>query len=105
MTRRTKQIVVIGAVAATLAVGVGAAVAGGGIGFGDEHQAFLSDAAKRLNVTPAELKAALQGAYGDRLDAAVADGKLSGSESSYRKAGVPVSAWPTTSVCTSCVPS
>ena len=85
MTRRTKQTVVIGALAATLAVGAGAAVAGGGFGFGNDQQAFLSDAAKRLNVTPAELKAALQGAYGDRLDAAVADGKITKEQADAMK--------------------
>lgn len=76
MSKRTKQIIVAGAVAATLALGVGAAVAGGGLGFGNDQQAFLNDVAKRLDVTPAELKAALQGAYGDQIDAAVAAGKI-----------------------------
>ena len=85
MTRRTKQVVVIGALAAALAIGGGAAVAGGGLGFGDDQQAFLNDAAKRLNVTPAELKAALQGAYGDRLDAAVAAGKITKEQAEAMK--------------------
>lgn len=76
MSKRTKQIIVAGAVAATLALGVGAAVAGGGLGFGNDQRAFLNDVAKRLDVTPAELKAALQGAYGDQIDAAVAAGKI-----------------------------
>jgi len=58
VTKRTKQVVVVGALAAALAIGAGAAVAGGGLGFGNDQQAFLNDAAKRLNVTPAELKAA-----------------------------------------------
>jgi hypothetical protein len=42
----------------------------------DERQAFLNDAAKRLDITPKELSDALQGAFSDRLDAAVADGRL-----------------------------
>jgi hypothetical protein len=40
------------------------------------RQAFLNDVAKRLNVTPQDLSAALQGAFIDRLNAAVAAGKL-----------------------------
>jgi hypothetical protein len=76
VTRRTKQVVVIGALAAALAIGAGAAVAGGGLGLGNDQQAFLNDAAKRLNVTPEELKAALKGARDDQIDAAVAAGKL-----------------------------
>jgi hypothetical protein len=77
---------VIGALAATLAIGVGAAVADGGLGFGNDQQAFLNDAAKRLDVTPAELKAALQGAYGDQLDAAVAAGKITKEQADAMKA-------------------
>ena len=76
MSKRTKQALALGALVAALVIGTGAAVAGGGLGSDDEQQAFLDSAAKRLGVTPAELKAALQGAYADRLDAAVAAGKL-----------------------------
>jgi hypothetical protein len=43
---------------------------------GNERQAFLNDVAKRLNVTPQELAAALKGAYQDQLNAAVKAGKL-----------------------------
>jgi polyhydroxyalkanoate synthesis regulator phasin len=75
VTKRTTQIVVIAAFAAILAVGVGAALAGGGLG--TDRDAFLNDVAKRLDVTPAALEAALKGAYDDRIDAAVKDGKLS----------------------------
>jgi transcriptional regulator with XRE-family HTH domain len=42
----------------------------------NERQAFLADAAKRLNVSPKELNDALQGAFSDRLDAAVSAGRL-----------------------------
>jgi hypothetical protein len=83
--KRTKQAIVIGALAAALAVGAGAAVAGGGLWFGNDQQAFLNDAAKRLDVPPAELKAALQGAYGDRLDAAVAAGKITKEQADAMK--------------------
>ena len=85
MTKRTKQVVVVGALAAVLAIGAGAAVAGGGLGFGNDRQAFLNDAAKRLNVTPAELRAALKGARDDQIDAAVAAGKLTKEQAEAMK--------------------
>src|SRR5436305_9924930 len=40
------------------------------------RQAFLGDVAKRLNVTPQQLNDAINGAFADRLDAAVKAGKL-----------------------------
>jgi hypothetical protein len=40
------------------------------------RQAFLGDVAKRLNVTPAQLSAAMKAAFLDRLDAAVKAGRL-----------------------------
>ena len=69
-----------------LAVGaaVAAVAAGGGIAYAatqssspeKERQAFLDDAAKRLNVTPGNLESALKDAAKARVDAAVADGRL-----------------------------
>ena len=43
---------------------------------GAEQKAFLADVAKRLNVTPDQLTAAIKGAAEARIDAAVAAGKL-----------------------------
>jgi hypothetical protein len=43
---------------------------------GAEQKAFLDDIAKRLNVTRDKLDAAIKGAAADRIDAAVAAGKL-----------------------------
>jgi AraC-like DNA-binding protein len=40
------------------------------------RQAFLNDVAKRLNVTPAQLKAAMRAAFADRIQAEVKDGRL-----------------------------
>ena len=40
------------------------------------RQAFLNDVAKRLNVSPAQLKSALVGAFDDQLQAAVTAGKI-----------------------------
>ncbi|HKG02335.1 MAG TPA: hypothetical protein VKB03_04090 [Conexibacter sp.] len=67
----------------TVAIGaaVALAVAGGGVAYGaasgtDQRDALLRDAAGRLNVSPGELRSALEGAFGDQLDQAVKDGKL-----------------------------
>jgi hypothetical protein len=46
----------------------------------DERQAFLNDVAKRLNVSPDRLESALRGAFSDRLDAAVREGRLTRRE-------------------------
>ena len=84
MSMRMKQIVVIGAFVAILVIGAGVAVADGGI-TGDQD-AFLNDVAKRLNVTPAALKAAVKGASDDRIDAAVAAGKITKAQGDALKA-------------------
>src|SRR5437763_15123830 len=42
----------------------------------NQRQAFLSDVAKRLNVSPSQLDSALKGAFTDRLNAAVKAGML-----------------------------
>ena len=64
-----------------VAVLAAAAFAGGGAYAAtqsntDPRQAFLNDLAKRLNVTPAQLRDALKGALLDRLDAAVKAGVI-----------------------------
>lgn len=76
MRKVTARFIAIGAFALALAIGGGVAIAGGGLGSGSET-AFLDNAAKRLGVTTEQLQAALRGAYGDQLDAAVAAGKIS----------------------------
>lgn len=66
-----------------LAALVLAAAAGGAYAATSSHtgprapqQAFLRDVARRLHVTPQELRSAIRGAYFDRLSAAVAAGRL-----------------------------
>jgi hypothetical protein len=67
---------------------VGAALAAGAVAGGAyaatsdtaPRQAFLSDAAKRLHVTPQQLQSALDGAVLDQLQAAVKAGKLTPSQ-------------------------
>jgi hypothetical protein len=67
----------------TIAIGavVALAVAGGGVAYAaatsnDPRDAVLRDAAQRLNVSPDKLRAALESAFGDQLDQAVKDGRL-----------------------------
>jgi hypothetical protein len=71
---KRKRIAAIGAVVAL-------AVTGGGVAYAaatnsDPRDELLSDAAQRLDVSPSELRAALEGAFSDQLDEAVRDGKL-----------------------------
>src|SRR3954452_22585415 len=76
--RRTKRTLVIGGAALAIVGGGGAAWAAGGDGLfgGNDRQAFLDDAAGKLNVKSADLEKAVQQAYDDRIDAAVKAGKL-----------------------------
>lgn len=75
MDRKRKRVAAIGA-AVTLAVaGGGAAYAAVGSG-GNQRDALVRDAAQRLNVTPQQLRSALQGAAIDQLQAAVRAGRL-----------------------------
>lgn len=62
-----------------LLAGAGGAIAasnGGGGPRADDRDAFMNDVAKRLHVTPQELKDAFLGALSDRLDADVKAGRL-----------------------------
>jgi uncharacterized protein YidB (DUF937 family) len=70
------------------------AVAGGGAGLaatrGDanDSQAVINDAAKRLGVAPSALTNALKAALKDRVDAAVADGRLTKAQGDALKARI-----------------
>jgi AraC-like DNA-binding protein len=75
MDRRFKNKFAIGAVALAAAAFAGGAYAATQSGTGS-RQAFLNDVAKRLNVTPAQLKAAMKAAFTDRIQAEVKDGRL-----------------------------
>jgi hypothetical protein len=76
MTGRRRKGLAVGIVLLALAGGTGAALAAGGLGFGDDNKALLNDVAKRLDVTPEKLQEALLAAYSDRLDAAVVAGRI-----------------------------
>ena len=65
----------------------------------EESQAVVNDAAKQLGVEPAKLSSALKKALEDRIDAAVADGRLTKAEGDALKqrlesGGVPLIAPP-----------
>jgi hypothetical protein len=71
--------VIAGAAAALAVGGAGAGVAATKLAANspsEESKAIVNDAAKSLGVEPSKLSAALKQAYEDRIDAAVADGRL-----------------------------
>ena len=79
--------------AAALAVtGGGAAVAASQLGSSpkEESQAVVADAANRLGVSPSKLGDALKKAVEDRVDAAVADGRLTKEQGDELKSRIEV---------------
>lgn len=67
---------IVAAVALAFAAFGGAAAYAASQSGSNPRQAFLNDVAKRLNVSPQRLTAAIKAALVDRLNAAVKDGKL-----------------------------
>lgn len=74
MNLRSKRTIAIVATTALAALGGGVAYAA--TTANDPQEELLSDAAQRLNVSPDELRSALEGAFGDQLDDAVRAGRL-----------------------------
>jgi uncharacterized protein YidB (DUF937 family) len=74
-----KRKVAVGTAAALALAGGGAAIAAKKLAFSSsaESKAVVEDAAKQLGVEPSALSDALKKALGDRVDAAVAAGRLS----------------------------
>jgi hypothetical protein len=73
----SRKIVIAAGAAALAVVGGGAAIAASKIGTPqEESKAIVDDAAKQLGVTPAKLSSALKKALENRVDAAVAAGRL-----------------------------
>jgi hypothetical protein len=70
-----RKVILVG-VAALAAAGGGAAIAAATGSPNDERKAVIDDAAKQLGVTPAKLSSALKKALENRVDAAVAAGRL-----------------------------
>ena len=80
-----KRKLAIGAAGVAVVAGTGGAYAAGQSSNGDDRQAVLNDVAKRLNVTPSQLQDAIKGALSDRLDAAVAAGRLTRAQADQLK--------------------
>jgi hypothetical protein len=77
MSSRVKPKVIAGAVAGLAVAGAGGAYAATQLGSPQqENQAVVNDAAKQLGVAPSALSAALKTALENRVDAAVAAGRL-----------------------------
>lgn len=70
------------------AVGGGAALAADQLSPKEESNTIVADAAKELGVTSAKLEAALKQALENRVDAAVADGRLTEAEATALKARI-----------------
>jgi|RhiMetdeSRZDD1v2_1073273.scaffolds.fasta_scaffold46393_6 hypothetical protein len=86
---------VIGAVAGLAVVGAGAAVAA--TQFGDPKaasEAIIKDAAGQLGVQPTQLSDALKKAYMNRIDAAVAAGRLTKEQGDAIKARIQANEFP-----------
>ena len=79
-----KRKLVIGSTVVALAAFAGGAVAATQ-GSSNPRQQYLNDVAKRLNVTPAQLNSALNGAALDQLNAAVKAGKLTQAQANALK--------------------
>jgi len=86
----SKRVVVIGSIVALAAVGAagGAIAASGTFDPNAEKQAYLNDVAGRLGVTSAKLEDALKGAAIDRVDAALAAGRITKDEADAIKAAI-----------------
>jgi urease accessory protein UreF len=76
MDRKLKLKVGAGVAAAAAVAGGGAALAADRLESSSDSQAVVNDAAKQLGVTPSALTAALKKALENRVDAAVAAGRL-----------------------------
>jgi hypothetical protein len=80
---------VAGAAAALVVAGGGAAVAASKLSSPkEESQAVINDAAKQLGIEPSKLSDALKKALEDRVDAAVANGRLTKAEGDALKARI-----------------
>lgn len=84
-----KRKLAAGAVAALVVAGGGVAVGATQLGSPrEESQAVIADAAKQLGIEPAKLSGALKKALENRVDAAVAAGRLTKAEGDALKARI-----------------
>jgi hypothetical protein len=98
MRKPSKRVAVIGAAVAVAAGGAvgGALAASGTFDPAAERQAFLNDAAGRLGVTSTKLDAALKAAAIDRVDAALAAGRITKDEAQAMKDAINSGKFPLT---------
>jgi len=92
LSRRTTLIAA--GIAALAVAGGGGALAATQLTPKQERQAVLNDAAKQLGVTPAKLESALKQALKNRVDAAVADGRLTQAQANELKARIDAGSLP-----------
>jgi len=76
---------VIGATGVALLGGAGGALAATQGTAGSGHQAYVADVAKRLNVSPSALTAAVRAARNDQIEAALAAGRITKSQADALK--------------------
>ncbi len=88
MNRKTRIRLVASAGAALAVAGGGAAYAAGELSPRQESSAIIDDAAKQLGVDSAELADALEQALENRVDEAVADGRLTQEQGAALKARI-----------------
>ena len=74
--KRNRKLMFGAALAVLAAAGGGAAIAASDSSPADENQAIIDDAAQQLGISPSKLSDALKKALGDRVDAAVAAGRI-----------------------------
>jgi hypothetical protein len=77
--KRNRKIV-FGAAALLAAAGGGVAIAASHSSPAEDNQAIINDAAQQLGISPSKLSDALKKALGDRVDAAVAAGRITKAE-------------------------
>jgi hypothetical protein len=85
MEKNVKRKVAAGAVALLAVAGGGAAIAATQLSPKQESQAVLNDAASQLGVKPSELSAAIRSALDNRVDAAVAAGRITKAQGAELK--------------------
>lgn len=90
MRKPSKRVVLIGSIAVLAVAGIagGALAASGTFDPKAERQAFLNDVAGRLGTTSDKLEAALKAAAIDRVDAALAAGRITKDEADAMKAAI-----------------
>jgi hypothetical protein len=89
-----RKLMVVGAAALAVAGGGAAIAATTADSPQEESKAVVEDAAKQLGVTPSKLSSALKQALENRVDAAVADGRLTKEQGDALKARIEAEDYP-----------